>query len=50
MQKLAGRGKIENKDAKGTAHYPGWSLPALGFLVVKNVLGRVDRKSRNERR
>jgi len=24
--------KMENKDAKGTAHYPGWSLPALKFL------------------
>ena len=32
MQKLAGRGKIENKDAKSTAHYPGWSLPVLEFL------------------
>ena len=32
MQKLAGRGKIENKDAKGTAHYPGWNLPVLEFL------------------
>jgi kynurenine formamidase len=24
--------KMENKDAKGVAHYPGWSLPALKFL------------------
>src|ERR1700745_759048 len=24
--------KMESKDAKGTAHYPGWSLPALNFL------------------
>ena len=24
--------KMENKDAKGIAHYPGWSLPALKFL------------------
>jgi len=32
MQKLAVRGKIENKEAKGTAHYPGRSLPVLGFL------------------
>src|SRR6266513_5544983 len=23
--------KMEDKDAKGTAHYPGWSLPALKF-------------------
>ena len=23
---------MENKDAKGTAHYPGWSLPVLEFL------------------
>jgi len=23
---------MENKDAKGTAHYPGWSLPAVKFL------------------
>src|SRR5438094_8456341 len=32
MQKLAGRGKIENKDAKSTAYQPGWSLPVLEFL------------------
>ncbi len=24
--------KMENKDAKGVAHYPGWSLPALKYL------------------
>jgi hypothetical protein len=24
--------KIENKDANGVAHYPGWSLPALKYL------------------
>jgi kynurenine formamidase len=24
--------KMENKDAGGVAHYPGWSLPALKFL------------------
>ena len=24
--------KMENKDGKGAAHYPGWSLPALKFL------------------
>jgi kynurenine formamidase len=24
--------KMANKDAKGVAHYPGWSLPALKFL------------------
>jgi kynurenine formamidase len=23
---------MENKDAKGIAHYPGWSLPALKYL------------------
>jgi kynurenine formamidase len=23
---------MENKDAKGVAHYPGWSLPALRYL------------------
>lgn len=23
---------MQNKDAKGVAHYPGWSLPALRFL------------------
>jgi kynurenine formamidase len=23
---------IQNKDAKGVAHYPGWSLPALQYL------------------
>jgi len=24
--------KMENKDAQGVAHYPGWSLPALKYL------------------
>ena len=24
--------KMENKDANGVAHYPGWSLPALKYL------------------
>ncbi len=24
--------KMENKDSKGVAHYPGWSMPALKFL------------------
>ena len=24
--------KMENKDAKGVAHYPGWSLPVLKYL------------------
>jgi hypothetical protein len=23
---------MENKDGKGIAHYPGWSLPALKYL------------------
>ncbi len=26
---------MENKDAKGVAHYPGWSLPALKYLYEK---------------
>lgn len=26
---------MENKDAQGVAHYPGWSLPALQFLYEK---------------
>ncbi len=26
---------MQNKDAKGVAHYPGWSLPALQFLYEK---------------
>ena len=25
-------GKLENKDANGVAHYPGWSLPLLKYL------------------
>ena len=24
--------KMENKDANGVAHYPGWSIPALKYL------------------
>src|SRR5437667_9452814 len=30
--------KMENKDAKGTAHYPGWSLPALKFLYEERKI------------
>lgn len=26
---------MQNKDAQGVAHYPGWSLPALQFLYEK---------------
>lgn len=26
---------MENKDAKGVSHYPGWSLPALKYLYEK---------------
>jgi kynurenine formamidase len=32
VETLARRSKMENKDAKGVAHYPGWSLPALKYL------------------
>jgi kynurenine formamidase len=30
--------KMENKDAKGVAHYPGWSLPALKFLYEERKI------------
>jgi kynurenine formamidase len=30
--------KMENKDAKGVAHYPGWSLPALKFLYERRKI------------
>jgi kynurenine formamidase len=30
--------KMENKDAKGVAHYPGWSLPALKFLYQERKI------------
>ena len=30
--------KMENKDAKGVAHYPGWSLPALKFLYEQRKI------------
>ena len=33
--------KMENKDANGVAHYPGWSLPALKYLY-----GRIARSLR----
>jgi kynurenine formamidase len=26
---------MENKDAKGVAHYPGWSMPVLKFLYLQ---------------
>src|SRR5437868_242713 len=30
--------KMDNKDAKGVAHYPGWSLPALKFLYEERKI------------
>ncbi len=30
--------KMENKDAKGVAHYPGWSLRALKFLYEERKI------------
>ena len=30
--------KLENKDAKGIAHYPGWSLPALKYLYEERKI------------
>jgi kynurenine formamidase len=30
--------KMENKDAKGGAHYPGWSLPALKYLYEERKI------------
>jgi len=30
--------EMENKDAKGVAHYPGWSLPALKFLYQERKI------------
>jgi len=30
--------KMENKDDKGVAHYPGWSMPALKFLYEKRKI------------
>ena len=30
--------RMENKDAQGTAHYPGWSLPALKYLYEERKI------------
>jgi kynurenine formamidase len=30
--------KMENKDANGVAHYPGWSLPALKYLYEQRKI------------
>ena len=30
--------KMENKDASGVAHYPGWSLPALKYLYEERKI------------
>jgi kynurenine formamidase len=30
--------KMENKDDKGVAHYPGWSMPALKFLYEERKI------------
>lgn len=30
--------KMENRDAKGIAHYPGWSLPALKYLYEERKI------------
>jgi kynurenine formamidase len=29
---------MQNKDAKGVAHYPGWSLPALKYLYEERKI------------
>src|SRR5437899_10440564 len=29
---------MENKDANGVAHYPGWSLPALKYLYAERKI------------
>jgi len=29
---------MENRDAKGVAHYPGWSLPALKYLYEERKI------------
>ena len=31
-------GKMSNKDEKGVAHYPGWSMPALKFLYEQRKI------------
>ncbi len=31
-------GKMENKDANGIAHYPGWSLPVLKYLYEQRKI------------
>jgi kynurenine formamidase len=30
--------KMQNRDAKGVAHYPGWSLPALKYLYEERKI------------
>jgi kynurenine formamidase len=30
--------KMQNKDAKGVAHYPGWSMPALKYLYEEQKI------------
>ncbi len=30
--------KMENKDANGVAHYPGWSLPSLKYLYAERKI------------
>jgi kynurenine formamidase len=29
---------MENRDANGAAHYPGWSLPALKYLYEERKI------------
>jgi len=56
---------MENRDANGVAHYPGWSLPALKYLYAsgqettdtdpgiatsKDDYSLIDQKSPQERR
>ena len=39
VKAVAGRrSKLENKDSKGVAHYPGWSLPALKMLYEERKI------------
>ncbi len=37
--------RMQNADTNGVAHYPGWSLPALKFLIEKRVVTAIGHET-----
>jgi len=46
VKALARRREMENKNANGIAHYPGWSLPVLKYLYGERKITASGTKRR----